>query len=235
MISSEVAEGGAPRPVPTGVHLQRDDVLDSRADGQRCGAARASRACRSRSPSRRRRRRWSPPRRKPLPRRSAATQRTRRCSSSACCRRANTWRARSSRSPASPMRVVTRVVPPRAGGRGRPTSRRSRRSVAGRRCPGAAAGRARSRRRSRSLPSTTCLKPDVVRPFLDYLQREHPVSAANAAIVAAGARRARTSLHRRRRQGAPTATRSTLAFIRGLAQLQKKQYAAGRRRGSSCR
>jgi VWFA-related protein len=67
------------------------------------------------------------------------------------------------------------------------------------------------------------LKPDVVRPFLEYLQREHPVSAANQAVV------------QQAREGKYVLTPSdgkggggdeiTLAFIRGLAQLEKKQYA----------
>jgi hypothetical protein len=67
------------------------------------------------------------------------------------------------------------------------------------------------------------LKPDVVRPHLDFLQREHPVSAANEAIL------------QQARQGKYVQTPSdgkgdpgdevTLAFIRGLAQLEKKQYA----------
>jgi hypothetical protein len=66
------------------------------------------------------------------------------------------------------------------------------------------------------------LKPDVVRAFLDVLERDHPVSPANATIV------------QQAREGRFTLTPSdskaggdepTLAFIRGLAQLQKNQYA----------
>jgi VWFA-related protein len=67
------------------------------------------------------------------------------------------------------------------------------------------------------------LEPDVVRAFLDALQRTRPVSVASAPIV------------QNARQGifvmtpsdgsAPAGDEPTLAFIRGLAQLEKKQYA----------
>jgi VWFA-related protein len=67
------------------------------------------------------------------------------------------------------------------------------------------------------------LKPEVVRPFLDFLQREHPVSGANAAIVQQ-AREGKYVAPPADGKGAP-ADEVTLAFIRGLAQMEKKQYA----------
>lgn len=67
------------------------------------------------------------------------------------------------------------------------------------------------------------LKPDIVRKFLDVLQREHPVSAASAGIL------------QQAREGRfvvtpsdgklPSTDEPTLAFIRGLGQMHKKQYA----------
>ena len=67
------------------------------------------------------------------------------------------------------------------------------------------------------------LTPRVVGGFLDDLQLSHPVSAASGAVV------------RQAREGkfvvtpsdgsAPAGDEPMLAFIRGLAQLQKKQYA----------
>lgn len=67
------------------------------------------------------------------------------------------------------------------------------------------------------------LKPEIVRPFIEYLQREHPVSAANAAMVQqalAGTYSPFTG------DGKPAASDEVaVAFIQGLEQLQKKQYA----------
>lgn len=67
------------------------------------------------------------------------------------------------------------------------------------------------------------LRPEIVRGFLDDLQVSHPVSPASAALV------------RQAREGrfvvtpsdgrSPDGDEPTLAFIRGLAQLQQKQYA----------
>jgi VWFA-related protein len=67
------------------------------------------------------------------------------------------------------------------------------------------------------------LKPEVVRPFLDTLLKAHPVSPASAEIV------------RRAREGqfatdppdgrTPDGDEPALAFVRGLAALEKKQYA----------
>jgi hypothetical protein len=67
------------------------------------------------------------------------------------------------------------------------------------------------------------LKPEVVRPFLDFLQREHPVSAANTAIVQQ-AREGKYVALPADGKAAP-GDEVTLAFIRGLAQMEKKQYA----------
>ena len=64
------------------------------------------------------------------------------------------------------------------------------------------------------------LQPAVVRSFLDFLQREHPVSAAHEPIV----QRAREGVYVDTPAAAP-ADEVTLAFIRGLGQLEKKQYA----------
>jgi hypothetical protein len=64
------------------------------------------------------------------------------------------------------------------------------------------------------------LEPPVVGSFLDFLQREHPVSAAHHAIV----QQAREGKYVEVPSGTPE-DEVTLAFIRGLAQLQKKQYA----------
>jgi VWFA-related protein len=67
------------------------------------------------------------------------------------------------------------------------------------------------------------LKPEIVRGFLEALQRTHPVSPANDGLV------------QRARKGeyvmtvpdgsAPPGDEPMLCFIRGLAQLQKQQYA----------
>jgi tetratricopeptide (TPR) repeat protein len=67
------------------------------------------------------------------------------------------------------------------------------------------------------------LKPDVVRSHLDALQRTHPVSAANQAIVeqARAGQFVQTPVDGR---GAE-ADEATLSFIRGLALLEKRQYA----------
>jgi hypothetical protein len=66
------------------------------------------------------------------------------------------------------------------------------------------------------------LGPAIVRPFLDYLEREHPVSAANAPLV----QQAREGTYMVPSDDAAMGDRDdvTLAFIRGLALLQKKQY-----------
>jgi VWFA-related protein len=64
------------------------------------------------------------------------------------------------------------------------------------------------------------LQPAVVRSFLDFLQREHPVSAAHDRIV----QRARDGVYVETPAAVPQ-DEVTLAFIRGLAQLEKKQYA----------
>jgi len=64
------------------------------------------------------------------------------------------------------------------------------------------------------------LQPAVVRSFLDFLQREHPVSASHQSVV----HQAREGVYVETPAAAPE-DEVTLAFIRGLAQLQKKQYA----------
>jgi VWFA-related protein len=64
------------------------------------------------------------------------------------------------------------------------------------------------------------LQPAVVRSFLDFLQREHPVSAAHQSVV----QQAREGVYVET-PAAAAEDEVTLAFIRGLAQLQKKQYA----------
>jgi tetratricopeptide (TPR) repeat protein len=64
------------------------------------------------------------------------------------------------------------------------------------------------------------LQPAVVGSFLDFLQREHPVSATHQALV----QQAREGQYVEVPAGAAE-DEVTLAFIRGLAQLQKKQYA----------
>lgn len=63
------------------------------------------------------------------------------------------------------------------------------------------------------------LQPAVVRSFLDFLQREHPVSASHQSVV----HQAREGVYVEAPAAAPE-DEVTLAFIRGLAQLQKKQY-----------
>jgi hypothetical protein len=67
------------------------------------------------------------------------------------------------------------------------------------------------------------LKPDVVGGFLDALQRLRPVSAVSAPIV----QRARSGDYVMAPSdgSAPAGDEAMLSFIRGLAQLQKQQYA----------
>jgi hypothetical protein len=65
------------------------------------------------------------------------------------------------------------------------------------------------------------LKPEVVNAFLDALQQRHPVSAANAAVVEQA--RKGTFVSTPSNVNAPADDEPTLAFIRGLAALQKKQ------------
>ena len=67
------------------------------------------------------------------------------------------------------------------------------------------------------------LAPAVVRGFIDDLQLSHPVSATSSAVV----RQAREGTFVLTPSDAshPTSDEPMLAFIRGLAQLQKKQYA----------
>ena len=67
------------------------------------------------------------------------------------------------------------------------------------------------------------LAPAVVRGFLDDLQQSHPVSAASAPIVQQA--RNGTYLSAPPDSRTPDGDEPTLSFIRGLAQLQKKQYA----------
>jgi VWFA-related protein len=67
------------------------------------------------------------------------------------------------------------------------------------------------------------LSPDVVRAHLDYLQREHPVSAENAAVVQ-HAREGKYLAAPVDGKGGPR-DEVTLSFIRGLSALEKKQYA----------
>jgi VWFA-related protein len=63
------------------------------------------------------------------------------------------------------------------------------------------------------------LRPAVVGSFLDFLQREHPVSAAHQSVV----QQAREGVYVEVPASAPQ-DEITLAFIRGLARLEKKQY-----------
>ena len=67
------------------------------------------------------------------------------------------------------------------------------------------------------------LKPEVVRPFLDTLVKAHPVSAKSADVVT----QARTGTFTSHPPDAqtPDSDEAALAFVRGLAALQKKQYA----------
>ena len=67
------------------------------------------------------------------------------------------------------------------------------------------------------------LKPEVVRGHLDFLQRTHPVSAANQAVV----EQARAGKYTQTQvDGKGVANDEvTLSFIRGLALLERKQYA----------
>ena len=67
------------------------------------------------------------------------------------------------------------------------------------------------------------LAPEVVRGFLDDLQQSHPVSSASAPIVQQA--RSGTYLSAPPDNRTPDGDEPMLAFIRGLAQLQKKQYA----------
>lgn len=66
------------------------------------------------------------------------------------------------------------------------------------------------------------LATDVVASFLDYLHREHPVSAASQPMVDQ-ARQGRFIVPTDGKD--PPGDEVTLAFIRGLAWLEKKQYA----------
>ena len=67
------------------------------------------------------------------------------------------------------------------------------------------------------------LKPDIVRAHLDFLQRTRPVSAANDAIVqqARNGTYVQTPVDGKGNAGDEV----TLSFIRGLGLLEKKQYA----------
>jgi tetratricopeptide (TPR) repeat protein len=67
------------------------------------------------------------------------------------------------------------------------------------------------------------LKPEVVRPHLDFLQREYPVSPVNASVV----QQARDGKYVNTAVDGKGGERDevTLAFIRGLSALEKKQYA----------
>lgn len=65
------------------------------------------------------------------------------------------------------------------------------------------------------------LKPEVVNPFLDALQARHPVSPASAAVVDQA--RQGTFVTTPSKVTAPAEDEPTLAFVRGLAALQKKQ------------
>ena len=69
---------------------------------------------------------------------------------------------------------------------------------------------------------TDVLKPEITRKFIEYLQREHPVTGANSAIVQQALDgRFAPALE----SNQPLADDDvTLAFIRGLAHLQSNQY-----------
>jgi VWFA-related protein len=67
------------------------------------------------------------------------------------------------------------------------------------------------------------LKPEMVGAYLDFLQRTHPISAANESIVQQ-AREGKFVQAPADGKGGP-GDEVTLAFIRGLALLEKKQYA----------
>jgi VWFA-related protein len=67
------------------------------------------------------------------------------------------------------------------------------------------------------------LKPEVVRPHLDMLQRTHPVSAANQSVLEQA--RAGTYVQTPVDGRGASQDEVTLSFIRGLALLEKKQYA----------
>jgi VWFA-related protein len=70
---------------------------------------------------------------------------------------------------------------------------------------------------------TDVLRPEMVRAQLDFLRREHPVSAASEAIVQQ-AREGKYNQPPVDGKGA-AGDEVTLSFIRGLALLEKKQYA----------
>ena len=67
------------------------------------------------------------------------------------------------------------------------------------------------------------LEPEVVRPFLDFLEREYPVSEAHRHVV----QQARDGVFAQTPPAPKGADQDeiTLSFIRGLAQLEQKQYA----------
>lgn len=66
------------------------------------------------------------------------------------------------------------------------------------------------------------LRVEAVRPYLDFLQREHPASPAAQAFVQQA--RGGTFVDVPTDLKVPPSDDVTLAFVRGLAQLQKKQY-----------
>ena len=66
------------------------------------------------------------------------------------------------------------------------------------------------------------LKPQTVRPFIEYLQREHPVSAANAAVMQKALEGTYANVSAENTEPGDVVS---LAFVRGLALLQKKEYA----------
>jgi tetratricopeptide (TPR) repeat protein len=61
-----------------------------------------------------------------------------------------------------------------------------------------------------------------VRPFIEYLQREHPVSAANAAVMQKALEGTYSNVSAENTEPGDVVS---LAFVRGLALLQKKEYA----------
>ena len=175
MISSEVADGGAPRPVPIRHSLQRVDVFDSRAHWQRRGPAEqvarhgadgrlrlVARAGHRRGEADAARARDNASFAALLQARRAAARRVRRAGG-----RESARAARRGRHP--PFRLAPIAAPTDDA-------------------PCASAWRSTTRRRRCRRPRSTApvakfsvdevLEPHVVRPFLDFLQREHPVSAA---------------------------------------------------------
>jgi VWFA-related protein len=66
------------------------------------------------------------------------------------------------------------------------------------------------------------LTPQTVRPFIEYLQREHPVSAGNAAVMEQALNGTYTNAGA---ENTAPGDAVSLAFVRGLALLQKKEYA----------